>query len=248
LENGFFAALSIPALKNDTSTEWKTNAVFFGKDLNWYLRKNLSGGEPSLTSARSAEYPGGNLRPSGSAEYAGKGNAHFRTFDLSLPGQEISTDVYLEASSPIEADSASVPPLLAWALAEAERLAGKPCIASVVSPNFPAMRLFSSSATAEGYAANDEFPMEVYGYYSPSASGNEAAVLILFPNGRGVYARSVGAIIRDSHFTLPALPESFVYKGVALLGENPACMIAAWEEQKDWNIGVAGILLLEIGW
>ena len=227
LDNGILKPIIISAINTDKTADLETNAVFFGRDENWYIRKNRSGRETS----------------------------YFRTVELTLSGQEIYAQQYLEAFSPLEANSPQVPALLAWALDEAGRLAGKPCIAAVVSPDFPAKRLFSSSPVVDENKpeGSEEFPVELSAYYRPSFGGNDALVVLLFPDGRGVYCRSDGTGNIDSHFTLPALPSgsegSFVYTGVALLGDNPGIfLIAGWEEQKNWNVGAAGFLLLEIGW
>ena len=199
----------------------KSSGVILGKDGSWYIRKTNAADERS----------------------------YFRTGDLSQPGQEINAELYLEASSPLEITSSSCPALLAWALSEAERLLGSPCIAAVVSPEFPAKRFFGSGGTI---SANEdaEFPREVSGYYRLSVSGREELAVVLFPDGRGVYSRGGAGAIKDGHFALPPLPPgSFAYTGVSLLGEGSGSfLVAAWEEQENWNIGAAGFLLLEIDW
>jgi hypothetical protein len=43
-------------------------------------------------------------------------------------------------------------------------------------------------------------------------------------------------------FSLPLLPENFVYTGIGLAGDT---VFAAWEEQRDWNIGAAGFMVTE---
>ena len=43
---------------------------------------------------------------------------------------------------------------------------------------------------------------------------------------------------------LPALPEGFVYSGVALLGN---VLAASWEEQQDAGIGAAGFMVMALG-
>jgi len=47
----------------------------------------------------------------------------------------------------------------------------------------------------------------------------------------------------DGSFSLPALPEGFVYSGVALLGK---VLVASWEEQLDASIGAAGFMLMAL--
>ena len=226
LWDGSIKPITIPAIKPEDADPWTANSLFLGKDGFWYIRKNLSRQETD----------------------------YFRTPVLSETGQKTSSEQYQEAASPLDVNSPSVPPLLPWALAEAERVAGKTCIATVVSPDFPAKRLFSGNTALE----NGEFPMELSGYYRQSAPGKVAMAVILFPDGRGIYCRSDDGFIKDGHFTLPALPGTgssmedsgiFVYTGAALLGNDPELFIVAgWEEQKDWNVGAAGFLLLEIIW
>ena len=234
LWDGSLKAITVSAINADKSAAWINNSVFLGKDGIWYIQKSFSGQE----------------------------NKYFRTIDLSLSGQDIYAEQYLEAASPLEADSDLVPHLLSWALSEAERLAGKPCTAAVVSPDFPAKRLFSGFTAVPDVVQNaetGEFPLETSGYYRQITSDQEALVVILFPDGRGIYCRSDGTIIKDGHFTLPALhigygnsveyTGSFVYTGVALLGNGPDIfLVASWEEQKNWNVGAAGFLLVEINW
>jgi hypothetical protein len=43
-------------------------------------------------------------------------------------------------------------------------------------------------------------------------------------------------------FALPALPVGFVYTGVGLVGN---VLIASWEEQEEFAIGAAGIMVIE---
>lgn len=244
--DGSLTAISIPGINPEHYDDWTTNSLFLGNDGFWYTRKSMAMQE----------------------------NKFHRTSDLSEIGQEIRADQYQQAISPMDANSSSVQPLLSWTLGEAARLAGRPCITTVVSPDFPSKRLISSYPTASGSIPSDqslgrqnengEFPMELYGYYRQHTPGKEALVAILFPDGRGVYCRSDGTFIKDGHFALPALhngaaapaggnpadnPGSFVYTGVALLGDGPRLFIvASWEEQRDWNIGAAGFLMLEINW
>jgi len=227
MSNLSLEGLIIPALNADKTSAWDTSAVLLGRDGIWYFRKINSMGK----------------------------SAYFRTADLSQPGEEINAEQYLEASLPIsvmEVNAASVPPLLAWAVTEAARLAESPCIADIVSPEFPARRIFSSKGIGQA-GETEVYPREAAGYYRPPSLDSEELVVILFPDGRGVYGRSVGDVVKDGHFKLPALPSdvtgNFVYTGVALLGDGPELfLMAAWEEQKDWNVGAAGFLLLEIGW
>ena len=237
LYSGFLKPITISAINTDKPEDSETNAVFLGRDNNWYIQKKRSGQEIS----------------------------YFRTVELSLSGQEIYVQQYQEAFSPLETHSLQTPAPLEWAMDKASKLAGKPCIASVVSPDFPAKRLFYELSENRGTVseASEEFPVELSGYYRPATGKKDALVLLIFPDGRGVYCRSNSTGKKGGYFTLPALPsstretalhidntaESFTYTGVALLGDDPGIfLIASWEEQKNWNVGAAGFLLLEINW
>jgi hypothetical protein len=46
---------------------------------------------------------------------------------------------------------------------------------------------------------------------------------------------------RMDHFSLPPLPEGFVYTRIGLLGD---ILIGAWEEQYNWNVGAAGFMII----
>ncbi|MDR2314554.1 MAG: hypothetical protein LBE02_08490 [Spirochaetaceae bacterium] len=170
-----------------------------------------------------------------------EGPLYFRAADLSGPGERISPESFLEAAGP----GSPAPALLTVVLEEAERLAGKPCIATVVSEEYGSPRLYQSRP---GPGAPDgEAPLEVSGYYRPPLQNGGGLALVLLPDGRGAYGVAGGASLRDGHISLPALSgqggEGFRYTAAAVTGN---VLVAAWEEQRDWNIGAAGFLLLEI--
>ena len=52
-----------------------------------------------------------------------------------------------------------------------------------------------------------------------------------------------GANVDSAPFSLPALPEGFVYSGVVLLGN---VLAASWEEQRDASIGAAGFMVMAL--
>jgi hypothetical protein len=62
----------------------------------------------------------------------------------------------------------------------------------------------------------------------------------------GTYRNSQreAAGVFDPDAALPELPENFVYTHAAPLGDF---MIAAWEEQEDYNIGAAGFMVIRAG-
>ena len=54
-----------------------------------------------------------------------------------------------------------------------------------------------------------------------------------------MYAEEDGGVIRAA---LPGLPEGFAY---TRLGAADTVLLAAWEEQLEWNIGAAGFMVIE---
>jgi hypothetical protein len=61
-----------------------------------------------------------------------------------------------------------------------------------------------------------------------------------------ISANGTGLMIKNEAFfpfTLPALPQGFVYTGVGLVGNT---LIATWEEQEEFAIGAAGIMVMEL--
>jgi hypothetical protein len=71
------------------------------------------------------------------------------------------------------------------------------------------------------------------------AAGNGGFAAVVFPGGRGFYARGGPAV---EAFSLPPLPEGFVYTGIGLSGDT---LIAAWEEQDEWQVGAAGFMIVQ---
>jgi hypothetical protein len=208
---GMLEALYLPVFDPFPPGEGWETAAFFYNGDYWYFRESRSGTGP----------------------------AYYRTRDPSAPGENAGEAVFLEAAAPQGPELA--PPLLALAMEEAERLAGRPCTVTAVSPNFPSSRTFRSSVPAP-----DEGP-ELSAYYR--SAGGELA-LVLFPGGKGVFCRSGSGRtgVEDGHFTLPVLPAggpNFKYTHIAAAGN---VLIASWEEQENWTVGAAGFLLLEINW
>ncbi|MDR2741612.1 MAG: hypothetical protein LBB98_05600 [Treponema sp.] len=154
---------------------------------------------------------------------------YFRTWDLAVPGEASSAGVFRNAMTPYtEKDM----PLPIWAaLEEAGRTAGegKTLVAAVVSPEFPARRYFALKRDVSGEGEI----LELAGFYRPPD-----AVALVFPNGRGI---AVGLASAPEVFTLPVLPEGFVYTRIGFAG---SVLIVSWEEQLDWQIGAAGFMVV----
>jgi hypothetical protein len=156
--------------------------------------------------------------------------------NVSLPGREISAEDFSLAQNE---ESLTPPPLLAWIMSETERLLDCSCIAQIVSPEFSGKRYFRTGTSAG--------ELEFFGYYRPLLPGTEGAVVLLLPNGWGIYCCSDGTTQRDGRFRLPQpTVENIVYSGAALAGKN--LLVVSWEERADWNVGAAGFLLLKTDW
>jgi hypothetical protein len=165
-------------------------------------------------------------------------SVYYRALKLAFPGDSVASGVFRSAVSPYNYKEA--PPVLRGALEEAAALeGGKTLIAAVVSPVFDAPRYF-----AAGGGDMSSFT-ELSGFYlprSPSAEfpGNEgASAALLFPDGVLVYAAEDEGVSRAA---LPVLPDGFVY---TRLGAADDALIAAWEEQLEWNIGASGFMVIK---
>ena len=73
----------------------------------------------------------------------------------------------------------------------------------------------------------------------PSAPQAEPLALAIFPDGSGFYSYGTEQDVRS--FSLPPLPEGFIYTGIAVLGKVIA---ASWEEQQEAGIGAAGFMVI----
>lgn len=162
----------------------------------------------------------------------GNAEAYFRAAALEGPAEPCSREIFLEAARPKDAAAAPFP--LAAVLEKAGALAGTPCTFRTVSPNFKTARIFQTGT----YEGTSDMP-------GASAYYREGAALAVLPDGRGIFQDTA----RSFAFSLPALPEGYAYtaSGAAGNGTDGAfTLVAAWEEQKDWNIGAAGFVTLEI--
>jgi hypothetical protein len=148
-----------------------------------------------------------------------------RTVSLLLPGEEASLGEFQNSAlpEPLEAAPAPLGELLAAVLAGAGTV-------SVVSPEFPARRLFGAGS-GPGFLA----------YYRNGADGPLAVAIL--PDGRGMYLTlNADRVTEQEPFTLPALPGGFVYTGIGLAA---GVLCAVWEEQEEFNTGAAGFMVLQ---
>jgi hypothetical protein len=164
------------------------------------------------------------------------GIAHYRTRDLSLSGERISQGEYRNSSRP-ETDLNKFP-LISRLIAELtsaaiqENKSGIPVL-QMISPDFSGPRLFSASSNI------GEDSELFFGYYrNESAPVSGSVIFAVSANGRGIGIKNDVSF----SFALPALPAGFVYTGIGLVGNT---LIASWEEQEEFAIGAAGIMVIE---
>lgn len=156
---------------------------------------------------------------------------YVRTQSLSIPAGTVSLGVFMNSARPETLDAA--PPILGAALEAAFKRSGssKLNIAAIISPDFAYPRHFSSGSD------NTESLVELSGYIT------DKIAVALLPDGWGAGACTDGESIRVTPFSLPALPQGFVYTGVGPVGDS--ALVVSWEEQQDLGIGAAGFMLIK---
>ncbi|MDR1411939.1 MAG: hypothetical protein LBI91_07020 [Spirochaetaceae bacterium] len=168
-------------------------------------------------------------------------SVYYRAAGLGSAGDSVGPGVFRNAVSPYNYKEA--PSVLRAVLEEAAAMeSGKALVAAVISPDYDAPRYFAASKDSGGGAVS---LMELSGFYLPPESpgmGPGPSAAALFPDGRLVYAATGGSAVQAA---LPALPEGFVYTRLGIAG---TALLAAWEEQLEWNIGAAGFMVIRSGW
>jgi hypothetical protein len=163
----------------------------------------------------------------------------FHTASLRQPGKAVSLGDFQNSALPEPLHAAPAP--LKELLETAVAMTGAASV-QVISPEFPQQRIFAGKASGSGLLA----------YYRPGSVDDPLVVAIL-PNGQGVYLSPHSAARDDTVkpesrlFTLPSLPEGFVYTGIGLAGGGPATtLFAVWEEQEEYSTGAAGFMVLRM--
>jgi hypothetical protein len=220
---GFEAeTLYLPAFDPLPAAEnWNLESLRQGRDGAWYFRGARDGVNPA--------------------------SVYYRAEEFSSPGHSVNAGLFRNAVSPYTYKEA--PPVLRGVLEDAAALAGDETagvtlVAAVISPDYDAPRYFTGGGDLSDVT-------EVSGYYLPpsppeefpgGAPGREPFAAALFPDGRLLYATGEGGAVRAA---LPALPDGFVY---TRFGVSGAALLAAWEEQLEWNTGAAGFMVINTAW
>ena len=209
--------IKVPALESfPPGGAWEAELVQRGPDGLWYYR----------------------MKEKGKAENE---TAYFRTGDLAEKGIKISPGEWRDSNQP--EDPANAPMNLAVVLNRAAsvlNLEGT-IVIRTTSPDFEGMRFIRAGAAeaAAGAGTEPPAPALLYGY----SSVIHQTALAVQSDGRGLYSRGREASVRP--FSLPLLPEGFVYTGIALLGN---VLVASWEEQQEAGIAAAGFLTQAAVW
>ena len=99
--------------------------------------------------------------------------------------------------------------------------------------------------SCHNYALDRESPALVGFYSAVSDPAGGAFVLAASSGGDAFFVRQgndAAPAVRS--FSLPPLPEGFVYSGIGLAGDT---IVASWEEQDGYSIGAAGFMVLKNG-
>jgi hypothetical protein len=215
-------SVSVPAW-NNLPSGWEVELLRRGPDGFWYYRAKE---RDSLASNRNAQ----------------GGIVYFKTQDLGREGERVSVQEWRNSEGP--ESPVSTPVHLAKILSRAADFGlGRVSGVRTISPDYGEPRFFASSNPV--YSVRSFFAENLailYGYYSESfgsAYGPQPLALVIHPDGRGLYL--LGAADEPAPFSLPVLPEGFVYTAIALY-EN--VIIASWEEQQGAGIGAAGFMLV----
>jgi len=149
-----------------------------------------------------------------------------RTDSLEREGDRTTLSDFHNAArpEPLSAAPSSLREMLAVVLAR-----GDFGSAIVVSPGFQSYRRFAAGSGGS--------PVHVF--YSTTGVPGGAFLLATDPEGSAVYVSGTSRAGRG--FSLPALPEGFVYTGIGMARDT---VFATWEEQVGFSIGAAGFVAI----
>jgi hypothetical protein len=152
-----------------------------------------------------------------------------RSEDLAQMGEQVSLGPFQNAALPEQLSAAPEPLREMIAAAFTQSACG---IASIVSPEFQSTRYFAA----------DREKGDMFGFYSggTNSSLGDVFLLVTQPRGDSLY---VGADSSVHRFSLPPLPEGFVYTGIGMTGDT---LVAVWEEQEGYSIGASGFMVIRL--
>ena len=153
-----------------------------------------------------------------------------RSGDLVSDGERVSLGAFQNAALPQPLSAAPEP--LQEMLAVLFTAGGCRAI-ELISPALPG---------SQSYALDRESPA-LWGFFSAaSGSAGGAFILAASAGGGAFFVRQGQSAVH--RFSLPPLPEGFVYSGIGVVGDT---VIASWEEQDGYSIGAAGFMVLRNG-
>jgi hypothetical protein len=225
--------VSVPALEK-LSDGWEAEVLRRGSDGFWYYRmkeKNKTQNETAFFCAVDLSEEGKKISL---GDWRNSGNPEKPRIPKSKASHRDSShrDTSLHITAVLDK---------AQTFGSAEFGLGGVSTARVISPDFEGQRFFvSENAALDTDAFDAENAAVLYGFCRNSP---EPLALVILPDGRGLYSFGAQEALINS-FSLPSLPQGFVYSGIALLGE---VLAASWEEQKDASIGAAGFMVMALG-
>ncbi|MCL2068203.1 MAG: hypothetical protein FWG99_12165 [Treponema sp.] len=146
-----------------------------------------------------------------------------RTDDLSQTGEDVPLGVFLNSAMGVPLHDAGEP--LRSILSAAFATTGAEA-AHVLSPDFLQPHFYMKDSESDPY---------LLVFYD--SGGSEDFALAVLPTGAGLFLSGTEYQV----FSLPPLPQGFVYTWLGMTGDS---LIACWEEQEDYNTGAAGFMVV----
>jgi hypothetical protein len=147
----------------------------------------------------------------------------YKADSFSSPGEQVSLGAFQNSAKPEPVSAA--PEVLGKMLGLVFRESGYQGAANVVSPEFQYARSFAADTESDA----------ITGFFSGTF------FLGITPNGEAFYIETGEPSVR--RFSLPALPEGFVYTGVGMIA---GAVFASWEEEEGYSIGTAGFMVIKV--
>jgi len=151
----------------------------------------------------------------------------YKADSFSSPAEQVSLGAFQNSAKPEPVSAA--PEILGEMLGLVFSASGYNAAANVVSPEFQYARSFAADTDSSA----------ITGFYSGTF------FLAITPNGEAYYIETGTASGRATsvrRFSLPALPEGFIYTSAGMIA---GAVFASWEEQEGYSIGAAGFMALK---